>query len=312
MAEKVAVEILDTDANKERANYNGSYSSTDEQELTFRDRLHLVVRPIQSIETRYVEGDGQTHIIIAPEPFRILFYFGFFIFAGIAMFVSTKWGGVNTENNPIKNTFGANNTCIYFDNAPFSLFSATLWMPVILCWLVYTILDYYRAYDSYIDKEITKSFWNMYSGFTYYEIFSIIFSIQFTATTPFENLYLHTIPYLTMTYAFFTLSLKKFLYFAKTGMFDGVSKAWYYVGWCYVVSLLVSVMFKAFLIPPNLFGARMWEKPGLEWTQPFGAVHDKIHFVLVMVCPVLIYLIFTKDCRTIDIVINRAKVKKKE
>lgn len=271
------------------------------------DRIKYMFKPIQYMKTTYVEGDGSTTIVIIPETFRMWFYLCFFTFMILAYLVSRNV--VDTNDNPVLNRFGANNICIYFDVPPFSLISATLWMPVTLSLLIYSFFDYYRAYDSYIDGEISKCFWIYYSISTFYEAFAIIFAIQFTATTPFESIYIHTLAFMVLTYAFWTLAFKKFLYFHSCGFFheNEYHKCWYYLGWVYCILLLITIIIRTLVVVPNLFGAYLWKQPGLEWTGPVSDMNGKLHNVLVFIVPILIYFVFTKDLKTITIHMNRTK-----
>ena len=302
MAEEkdVLMEDIETRTNV-KLGYNG--------EVTCCDRLRFMLKPIQSFTTTYNEGDGQTNIVIIPEAFRMWFYFGFLSLTALAYIVGNKWGGVDVNDNPILNNFGSNNMCIYYDNAPFSLFSTTLYVPIAFSALLYVFLDYYRVYDSYIDKEISKGFWIFYSSFTFYEVIAFILSIQFTATTPYESLYIHTIPYVMLCYAFFTVAFKKFLYMYQCGIFHDGSyhKCWYYLAWVYMILLGLTIGLKSLYIMPNLFGARSWEQPGWEWT-PDAYKYIRISFIInCLLLPMFIYFIFTKDLKTITITINRTK-----
>lgn len=274
--------------------------------LTIIDRIKLLTLPIQSIKTKFKDNDASTIIIIIPEAFRMWWYFGFIIYTLIAIFVQTIWGNIDLNNNPVLNRFGANNICIWYDDPPFNYFAASLWLPLVIVALLYLLFDYYRLYDSYIDhNKLSKLFFTLYSIITCYEVFAVIFFLQITATTPKENIYLHTIPFLFLIIALWTMSFKRFMFYWNIGTFKKYPKSYKYLGAFYIFLLLITCIIKLITTTSNLFGAYLWKKKGLEWTANFSGINDKIFTFMVIIAPIIIYFIFTKSCKTVTIVINR-------
>ena len=57
------------------------------KQLTFGDRCRMLFCPIKSFKTVYKNGDAETHVIITPEAFRMLFYLYFIAFVIVAIII---------------------------------------------------------------------------------------------------------------------------------------------------------------------------------------------------------------------------------
>merc|ERR1711971_1281259 len=111
-------------------------------------------------------------IAISPEALRMFFYIGFFVFATIAIFVTVTWSDIDYDDNIIKQTYGVNQICIFFDYAPFSHFGATLWLPNVFFITAYLVLDLFRIYDAKNDGQLSVAFYRGYFAVTVFEIFA--------------------------------------------------------------------------------------------------------------------------------------------
>eukprot|EP01084_Bolivina_argentea_P164335 285703_1 len=284
---------------------------SESQITTCGERLSLLFKPIQSIQTKYVHDDPSTCLIIIPEAFRIWYYVFLLIIIGIGYVLTTIYVDLDPVDNPIYNLYGVNNLCNYLDYAPFTYFAATLWSIDVLFILLYHFCDFFRVYDHYIDhKLISKQFFVIYASLTIFESFAAIWSIQTMATQPEENILVHSIPYFVIMLAWWTMATKKWFYMRKIGIFDNYSKCYSILGWIYVISLFVSVIINQTIGTwVNAFGARLWTKPGWEWTQSLMAINRPIFVFFVLVAPIISYFIFTKDLEPITFMINRKSKK---
>ena len=259
------------------------------------------IRRHQVVQTEH--GGIERHIVIAPEAFRMWFYFGFLIYVAIAISVSLTYSELDLNDNPILNRFGNNNICIFFDFPPFSHFATTLWLPQVFTLLTWEWFDHGRVYADYLAKTISAIAYYAYTVLTIYESLAICFFAQITATSPMENMYLHSIPWIFVTFALWTMAFKRLLYFDKLNVFDKNGVGWMsYLGWIYLVLLAVSVIIKNGCNIPNLFEAYLFKRDGLEWTATLTAWNDRVFLVLVIVCPMIIYFTFSKDLPTVKLV----------
>ena len=256
-------------------------------------RLHRVMRT--------EHGAIERQIVIAPEAFRMWFYFGFIIYTMIAISVSLTWSELKLDDNPILNRFGNNNLCIFFDFPPFSHFATTLWLPQVFTLLAWEWFDHGRVYGDYLAKSISSGIYYAYTALTIFESLAICFFAQITATSPFENMYLHSMPWVIVTFALWTIAFKRFLYFEKEHVFNKDGGRWLYLGWIYIVLLAITVIIKNSCNIPNLFEAYLWKRDGLEWTANLSALNDRVFLVLVLVCPMVIYFTFSEDMPTVKL-----------
>ena len=205
-----------------------------------------------------------------------------------------------------KTNLGANNICIYFDEMPFTYISSFLFMPLFVLLLCFEVTDAIRVYDCYMDDgKLSKCFMRFYWAVTGYELLVTLFFTEVFAVTPKENVVMHTVPYLLLIYAFWTLSLKRFIYFriVHTG------EKWQQIGGTiYVIALFFSACSKALVIIPALAGYKLWQAEGWEWTQSLTIFNERLFTFLVVVCPLFVYYKIGFQLRSLTFTINRTKI----
>ena len=256
--------------------------------------------------------DASLEIVLVPEAFRMWFYYGLWIFLILSIFISIMWADIPYDDTPFIKYFNANNICVFFDYPPFNYFACILWLPIAGMLIIYELLDQFRVYDAYHDKEISHRFYQWYTACTIFESVSFVCVTQVFATTPQENWIIHTVPYLMLTYALWTMAVKRFMYLRKTGILDqALSKGQKWVklklwaGWLYVISMGVVVVLKTACIWPNMFGLRLWTKAGWEWTDMVLMRSAELWMIMVLVVPIIIYWVVTEDLQKIKFVVNR-------
>ena len=282
------------------------------QHYSIKEKLKEMFIPLSIMkeELGHQHDEYQTILLVRPEAFRMIFYCGFFVMLGIGIIMSRigealGWNDFSTEDNPILRRFGANNICIYFDEPPFTYFSAAIWVVLLINVLFYQISDMFRTHDAYCDGHISKKFYRYYKITSGIETIIFIYFTQSLAVKPDESMIMHTMPYVLLIYAFFLISMKRFLYFKVTGITDHYPILIRILGIIYIILLLSSAIGKSFIILPNLFGAHMWEIDGLEWTSDFTEINEPLFSFLVLVCPFLVYTTLNARLETITLTINR-------
>ena len=281
--------------------------------LSLKQRLHEMFVPLSVMkqEVRPKSGEYQTILLVRPEAFRIIFYCGFFIMLGIGVVLSyvgaeLGWNDFSTEDNPIIRRFGANNICIYFDDPPFTYFSAAIWVVLLVNIFLYQVTDFFRTHDVYCDGQIGTKFYLYYKTTTIIETLIFIYFTQSLAVKPDESMIIHTMPYVFLIYAFFLIAIKRFIYFKITGITDHYSFPMRVLGGVYIALLLLSAIGKSFIILPNLYGAHMWEIDGLEWTRDFTDINEPLFSFLVLICPFFVYWTLNARLETITFTIDRS------
>ena len=122
---------------------------------TVLQRLKILLHPFVFFHKD--ASSGTFSITVVPESLRTYFYIEFWLFCFIGMIVSKLFSKTfNDEQNPIKDRFGNNNICIYFDEPPFSYFGAALFIPIILTGVLYLFVDIVRVYFNMLNPNIRK------------------------------------------------------------------------------------------------------------------------------------------------------------
>ena len=132
------------------------------------------------------------------------------------------------------------------------------------------------------------------------------------ATTPQENWVVHVLPYLGFTYALGTLAFKRFMYLRATKKLEeAVSeghrwpKAKLYASYAYVITFWIVIIMKTAVVWPNLFGLRLWTRPGWAWTDTVLARSSELWFLCIIPVPIVIYWVITEKLEKVKFVINR-------
>lgn len=136
----------------ERAAITAHYEDDllEREKITLWKRFKLLFKPIYKIDTIDDMGrDKKTLIVLVPEAFRMLFYAAFIGFLALGYVITSASGNLDIDDNPIKNRFGTNNMCIYFDEKPFIYISSSLWILLLFILLMYEMTEWYRVHDSY-------------------------------------------------------------------------------------------------------------------------------------------------------------------
>ena len=284
-----------------------------QEKITVKKRLTWMFVPIKIVSNKKVNGsdDYETKVLVRPEAFRMLFYLLWFFYMASGILVSTYLSDTFDENdNLVRDFFGANNLCIYFDDKPFTYISVALWIPLMICLLLFEFFDAIRIYDSHLDGDHDgKCFHIFYVSVTIYECISIIAFVQIFAVTPYENIYVHTLPYILLIFALWTLALKRYLYFRKSNNIIWQSRTNRIGGAIYLITLLLSAIYKTFIgIIPNLFGAKLWQRDGWEWYPIVSLINERLYTFCVIACPLIIYYKYGYPLRILSFVINRHKM----
>jgi len=296
--------VMDVDQNQSDA-ITRSKTEHIPGDLSCCQRMKLLLSPIQRHETIVNGANSKTVISVSPEAFRMVFYLGFIVYTAIAMTISLIWADIDYDDNVLLDRFGSINICIFYDFPPFNYFGATLWLPNVFLITIYFVFDLFRIHDAVNDGELSRTFYRCYSAVTVFEVFSFCFFLQITATTPQENVYMHTIPFIIVTFAQWTLAFKRLMWFAETGRIKTFHRGLQYAAYVYVVLMFIVIGGKTLLNVPNLFGAQLWTIEGLEWTGLYSAINDRIFLVLTMIMPPCIYFVAAKDIETVVMTIDR-------
>ena len=266
---------------------------------TICERITILLKPF--IDYRNDDASGEFSITVVPESLRTYFYIEFWIFCFIGIITThsaSSWNGFSRTSNPILDTFGNNNICIYFDNPPFSYFGAALFVPIILTGVLYLFVDLNRVYFSMKNPKypnITPLFYKLYKYTTIFITFSMAFFIQVFATQPTQNMAIHWIPFGILQWAMWLMGIQHYLYFLKMDIIRRDSKN-YWCGIVYLIAMGITVVIKFSMDLANLGGAKLWEpQDQYGWVKDLASINDAAFMFTVTICPFFIYLIFVDN-----------------
>ena len=103
--------------------------------------------PIRRWETvRKDDGDAETHFEVFPESFRMCFTVYFICFFLLATLITTQFGAIDLDDNPVVNRFGYLNLSVMFSDPPFTYFAFTLWFPAQIMLLSFEVFMVYCSF----------------------------------------------------------------------------------------------------------------------------------------------------------------------
>ena len=313
--------------------YHNQKSTTIENEnIKCSKRCRMMCHPcydMKSVEIKHdrVDSDMKNvadyalRVKLVPEAFRLLFYVFFGCLILIGVIVTSIWGNVDYDTDPIVQRFGTVNLCLFWDYPPFTYFGAFTGVFIIFLMFIYEFFDWFRIYDSFKHNEdngiITKRIYYTYTCCTIYEILALAFFIQIFATQPSENIIVHSLPYFILLSGMWTMAFKTAIFMHKMQLLDkkdnrnpNNNKNWkYWLLYLYIILLLWTILGKIFIGVPNLFGARLWERDGYQWTSTYAEFNGQSFNFFVFICPVLLYFFIAPRLSKIEIVINRDRIR---
>lgn len=301
------LEVLSTAVDKQPDSNNEFKHIIARFDKWFDKRCSTLFTPIKDIrvdpETRSIS------FIMLPEAFRAWFYIGFWLFTLLAFSVTAGTAQPSLayyqEHNIIRDTWGSNNICIYYDPAPFNYFSAWVWVPILSSMLFYLFLDNMRVYFSYAkDGTVSKKFYVIYTVFSCIHAFAFIWFEQIFAVTPDQSVYGHAIPFVFLQLVLWSIALTHYIYFVKIGT---IRQDWISFGIVYLSIMFVVVIFKVIwdshALLSRLTGKALWNVYN-PTANTLVALNDGIFMFFVTVSPLFIYLYLATELTYCSVTLN--------
>jgi len=149
---------------------------------------------------QFVEDGDQTLIKFGFEPdfLRSVFWGLFLTLLIIGKILTDTLSDVDYDNNPIKDTFGTNNPCLWLDYPPSTYITPSLWVIASNIYLLYCLFRWYRTTVAYRDKSfnnVGKWEYRLYTVSIWVEAATVIFFSTVFSIGPEEDIVMHTLPY---------------------------------------------------------------------------------------------------------------------
>jgi hypothetical protein len=189
--------------------------------------------------------------VVNPEKLRIVVYLFFVGIVLVGLLVTRVFSEHAIHHNTLKDLWGYNNICVFFDHAPATYILPTLYAVNFLFISLYFVSSWLRCRSEYQAGVFTRREFKGYSIVTAYEFFAFCFFATVFAVSPDENLILHSVPFINLILALSTLAAKNYWYHQKTMDLSAHQRFW---GRMYVsIHISVSLIY-VFALINGFFG----------------------------------------------------------
>jgi hypothetical protein len=218
---------------------------------------------------------------INPEYIRIVAYVNFWLMILFSVIVTKVF--VDPElliDNPLDQTFGYSNICLFFDFPPSRVATAIVYPFVEIPLLLYIVLNYLRTREMYLEQHRIRK-WE-------YLLCSLFFPVSFILTMyfrmvfvveAFEDVVGHTLGFQGLQLSLCLVAIQNYWYNKATNNVPFASKKW--ISLTYLFSLLGSTSIKMVLVWSIFLGTAV---------TTFGAVLGRIIDICWMVLAAIIPL----------------------
>lgn len=162
---------------------------------------------------------------------------------------------------------------------------------------------FFNCFSNRDDKLISHATYILYCVCSSLEVLAYIYFVQVFAVRPNDNIFVHTLPYYAFVLALWLMSFKHAVYFYDIKILP--TRFLNTLLFLYIAAMLATVAGKIVIGGPNLFGAELWKQEGYEWTPTFSNINGTIYNILVIPCPIIMYLCVIDRLDKINIIINR-------
>lgn len=202
------------------------------------------------------------------ETLRLLGYGAFWITTITGIVVTQLFADHDVHHGIIKEVWGYNNICIYFDHPPATFVLPTLWGCTLVLLIFYLVAAWLRMRAEVLAGTLKPHLYRILSGFKLFEAFTLIaFSTSFAVSPEGwdETLYAHTIPFYLVQLGMVSLALTSTIHGIRSGYWTRLEiPRWFtdvMVVYCFV--FCVVVIFKIPASANSLMGSPWWEQsPG--------------------------------------------------
>jgi hypothetical protein len=153
---------------------------------------------------------------VNPENLRIVVYLFFIAIVLVGFLVTRIFSEHAIHHNTLKDLWGYNNICVFFDHAPATYILPTLYSINLLFISLYFVSSWLRCRSECQANRISKRGFIGYTIITAYEFLSFCFFATVFAVSPDENLILHSVPFINLIIALSTLAAKNYWYHQNT------------------------------------------------------------------------------------------------
>jgi len=197
-------------------------------------------------EMSIVEDEEETIIKFGFEPdfLRSVFWGLFLALLAVGGILTETLGEYDPNDNPIMNTFGANNPCLWLDYPPSTYITPSIWVITSNIYLMYCLFRWYRTTVAYRDKNfhaVGKWEYRLYTASMWVEAATVVFFSTVFSIGPDDDMALHTLPYTIVSFGVCLNVLSDFWYLTRVAQ----RRDWFWrFMLCYTVLICIFTFFK--------------------------------------------------------------------
>lgn len=225
------------------------------------------------------------------EKLRLSGYAAFWVVVVTGIILTRYFSSVDLDNTLLKEVFGYNNICVYFDYPPSNFVLPFLWAVALVLLLMYIGADWLHMRAEVQQGTMRLGLYRTLSSLKTFEAFTLVSFSTIFAVSPEgwdHTLYIHTAPFFLLQIGMVSLAMSNTLHGIKAGYWKRIRlPAWFSQG--AIVYCVIFAMIVAFKIPvaTNAMARyRWWEQtPTLE---TIAGIVDKGFLVCAALIPMML------------------------
>jgi len=182
------------------------------------DKTELLLEPVDSDQNIGAqERHASLSFNLLVDEARLGAYLMFALEIVVGKFLTTYYSDVDLEHNMIKDIYGYNNACVYFDDPPATYVAIAIQTIATLFFCLYLGLRWTRIWLHHHDGLISRFRYRVYTVETLIELFGIIYAMQWFAVHPAKNFFMHTLPFSILIIVLAMMSVSNTVYCLNVG-----------------------------------------------------------------------------------------------
>ena len=251
-----------------------------------------------NLNSNIEKNNKEITLSVIPEDLRIFGYLFFWMIILIGGFLTFNYTDLDLNDNPLIHMYGYNNICILFDSYPSTFILPILWVINFLILMSYTVLSWIRVYKLFITGSYPNLYYYVFSFSSLIEIIGICFFISIFTIDPYENMFLHTIPFTVLVFSLSLMGIKNYIFYKF------IANITFFEHLCGLLYLCIHVTVSLAKITMQINGIY---DDLLYTTLDYSILNqfvDRVWMITAAILPVFISIRFRKRVPTVQFKIN--------
>jgi hypothetical protein len=231
-------------------------------------------------------SDGSLLIVV--EKVRLLGYACFWGVVATGIFLTYRFSSLDLDDNLLRDVYGYNNICVYFDTPPSTYVLPFLWAGALVFLLAYLAAHWMHMRSELLQGTLSVGLYRTLSRLKVFEAFSLVAFSTVFAVTPEgwdHTMMIHTVPFFLLQIALVSLAVSNTVHGMRGGYWRRLElPSWFHRGAVvYCVAFAVVVAFKIPVTTNSMLGSPWWEQT--EMYKVMAVSFDRAFLLLGGVVP---------------------------